>query len=98
MAGLGFGHDQTEGIEAALQLSPYVLADERSAAANTLDQTVTIDGETFHFEQHERICTEHSHKFTVDRFGTEAAETGWSLERTWTDRDDLFATLLFRAT
>jgi dimethylhistidine N-methyltransferase len=63
-----------------------------------VDQVVTIDGETFHFEQHERICTEHSHKFTVDRFGTESAEAGWSLERTWTDRDDLFATLLFRAT
>jgi dimethylhistidine N-methyltransferase len=62
-----------------------------------IDQIVTIDGETFRFEKDESICTEHSYKFTVDEFEAQAAEAGWSLEQTWTDREGLFATLLFRA-
>ena len=60
-----------------------------------IDQVVEIDGQVFHFERDESICTEHSYKFTIDGFGALAAEAGWSLEQSWTDSEDLFATLLF---
>lgn len=61
-----------------------------------IDQVVRIDGQTFRFERNESICTEHSYKFTVDGFEALAAEAGWMLERSWTDPEDLFATLLLR--
>jgi len=63
-----------------------------------IDQIVEIGGQTFRFERDETICTEHSYKFTVDGFGELAAEAGWSLEQSWTDRENLFATLLLRTT
>jgi L-histidine N-alpha-methyltransferase len=63
-----------------------------------IDQIVNIDRQTFHFEHGESICTEHSYKFTVDGFGALAAEAGWSLEQSWSDPDNLFATLLLRTT
>ncbi len=62
-----------------------------------IDQEVQIDDHRFHFKQDETICTEHSHKFTIDGFGNQAAEAGWALEQSWTDHEDLFATLLLRA-
>jgi len=61
-----------------------------------VDQVVEIDGEKFHFEAHESICTEHSYKFTIDGFADLAAEAGWHLEHAWTDSEELFATLLLR--
>ena len=50
----------------------------------------------FRFESGENICTEHSYKFTVAGFGSLAAEAGWAIEESWTDRDNLFAILLLR--
>jgi len=61
-----------------------------------IDQEVEIEGQIFHFERDESICTEHSYKFTLDGFGALAVEAGWLLEQAWTDREDLFAILLFR--
>ncbi len=61
-----------------------------------VEQIVEIDGHEFHFESGEAICTEHSYKFTVDGFGELAAEAGWELDQSWTDRDELFAILLLR--
>jgi len=58
------------------------------------DQEVEIDGRRFRFAAGESICTEHSYKFTVDGFGELAARGGWSLERSWTDPEGLFAILL----
>ena len=63
-----------------------------------IDQLVKIDGQAFRFEHGESMCTEYSYKFTVEGFGALAAEAGWSLERSWTDRENLFATLLLRTT
>jgi len=63
-----------------------------------LEQCVEIDGQTFHFEHDESICTEYSYKFTIDGFGAQAAEAGWALENSWTDHENLFATLLLRTT
>jgi uncharacterized SAM-dependent methyltransferase len=58
------------------------------------DQVVHIDGRSFRLAKGESICTEHSYKFTVNGFGALAARAGWSLERSWTDRERLFAILL----
>ena len=63
-----------------------------------IDQVVRINGQSFQFQGDESICTEHSYKFTIDGFGAQSAEAGWTLEQSWTDRDDLFAILLLRTT
>jgi L-histidine Nalpha-methyltransferase len=59
-------------------------------------QTVTVDGATFRFEVGEAICTEYSHKYTIDGFHAIAATAGFSLERAWSDDQELFAVLHFR--
>jgi dimethylhistidine N-methyltransferase len=57
------------------------------------DQTVVIAGEAYHFAAGTRICTEHSHKYTVQGFAELAAPAGWQLVRTWTDPRSYFAVL-----
>ncbi len=59
-------------------------------------QTVTIDGATFGFADGEPICTEYSHKYTIDSFRAIAATAGFLLECAWTDDQELFAVLHFR--
>jgi len=62
-----------------------------------VEQTVKIDGEELVFEAGETIRTERSYKFTVEGFAKAAVETGWTLARSWTDRENLFAILLLDA-
>lgn len=64
--------------------------------SSDVEQTIELEGQTYHFERGEKVCTERSYKFRVDGFAALAAEAGWSLEYSWTDREGLFATLLFR--
>lgn len=56
-------------------------------------QTVQIGGERFWFGLGDRICTEYSHKYTVDGFAAMAAASGWRLETAWTDPQSYFAVL-----
>ena len=49
------------------------------------DQLVSLDGECFPFDEGEAICTEYSHKYTIDGFAAMAAEVGLTLRRAWTD-------------
>ncbi len=60
------------------------------------EQVIEIGTERFELKAGERICTEHSHKFSIDGFGNLAEEAGWTLETSWTDREDLFGVLLLR--
>ena len=60
-----------------------------------VDQFVTIAGTTFDLTADELICTEHSHKYTVDGFARTAAKTGLTLRRQWTDQENRFAVLHF---
>lgn len=60
------------------------------------DQVVQIQEEKFQFDSNESICTEYSHKFTIDGFVQMAQPIGWELEQAWTDKDQLFAVLLLR--
>jgi len=60
------------------------------------DQVASIDGRSFEFGRGERICTEHSHKFSIEGFTAQAADVGLKLDALWTDAEDLFAILLFK--
>ncbi|MFG0332231.1 MAG: L-histidine N(alpha)-methyltransferase [Maioricimonas sp. JB049] len=54
-------------------------------------QSVTIAGCVFQFDAGETICTEHSHKYTIDGFSALAASAGLRLAQHWTDPQQLFA-------
>jgi dimethylhistidine N-methyltransferase len=59
------------------------------------DQVVTIAGNAFRMCANELICTEHSHKYTVDGFARMAMEAGLTLRNQWTDDEQRFAVLHF---
>ncbi|MDX1648737.1 MAG: L-histidine N(alpha)-methyltransferase [Myxococcota bacterium] len=54
-------------------------------------QTARVDGEAVGFVAGESICTEHSHKYTLEGFARLAAEAGFRVESVWTDPEDLFS-------
>jgi L-histidine Nalpha-methyltransferase len=56
-------------------------------------QAVEVGGEIVEFAQGERICTEYSHKYTIDGFAATAAVAGLTLRRAWTDKRGYFAVL-----
>jgi dimethylhistidine N-methyltransferase len=56
---------------------------------------VTIGNEKIEFAAGETICTEYSHKYTVDEFVSIAAASGLALHREWTDQSRHFAVLHF---
>jgi L-histidine N-alpha-methyltransferase len=49
------------------------------------------------FQKNETIRTEHSHKFDIEQLSLIARDTGFSLSRTWFDREHLFSFNLFVA-
>ena len=59
------------------------------------DQVVTIAGEAFRIDENELICTEHSHKYTIDGFARMAGAVGLTLRKQWTDDKQRFAVLHF---
>jgi uncharacterized SAM-dependent methyltransferase len=59
-------------------------------------QSVRVGGRGFRFAAGDRICTEYSHKYTVDGFAAMAAGAGWRLEDVWTDSREYFAVLNLR--
>ncbi|MDG3002616.1 L-histidine N(alpha)-methyltransferase [Paludisphaera mucosa] len=59
-------------------------------------QSVRVGGESISFSPSDTICTEYSHKYTVDEFSTVAAAAGLTLEREWTDPGRQFAVLHFK--
>jgi dimethylhistidine N-methyltransferase len=58
-------------------------------------QCVTIAGESFEFVEGEPICTEHSHKYSPDKFADLAASAGFRRHKVWTDDEWRFAVMLF---
>jgi uncharacterized SAM-dependent methyltransferase len=58
-------------------------------------QTVRIGGERIPFAAGEAICTEYSHKYTVEEFAAIAAVAGFELHKEWTDKDRNVAVLHF---
>jgi dimethylhistidine N-methyltransferase len=57
------------------------------------DQIVEVAGDEFEFADGETICTEYSHKYTVDGFAELASEVGLTLRRFWTDDREHFGIL-----
>lgn len=57
------------------------------------DQSVRVAGESIEFAAGERICTEYSHKYTVDGFCQLAEQAGFALQQFWTDAKSYFAVL-----
>lgn len=55
------------------------------------NQTVQLAEHQFTFQKGESICTEYSHKYTVEGFSSLLAKAGWRILTTWTDTDDLFS-------
>lgn len=55
------------------------------------DQVASVAGRRFAFRRGESICTEYSHKYTLESFARLAAEAGWRVERVWTDPNRAFS-------
>jgi dimethylhistidine N-methyltransferase len=54
-------------------------------------QSVSLNGETFGFEEGETIHTEYSHKFTVEGLRALAVRAGFRPGAVWTDPEKLFS-------
>ncbi len=54
------------------------------------EQTAQVAGESIPFSAGERICTEYSHKYTLDGFAELADQAGWVRKQSWTDADQYF--------
>lgn len=61
------------------------------------EQDIPIAGQSIHFEKGEYIVTEHSHKYSIDEFGSIGEEAEFSLKDTWTDPDQLFSVQFLEA-
>ena len=55
------------------------------------DQTVELGNTEFDIADGEAILTEYSHKYTLDGFARMAEQTGFRVEKVWTDPDELFS-------
>ncbi|MEM7479660.1 MAG: L-histidine N(alpha)-methyltransferase [Acidobacteriota bacterium] len=61
------------------------------------EQAVHLGGQRFSFAAGETICTEHSHKYTLDGFRAMARRTGFEVEQVWTDPKRWFSVQHLRA-
>ena len=59
-----------------------------------VEQTVQLDGEEIHFRKGEHICTEHSHKYTLEGFAEMGEEAGLCVVHYWTDPGQRFSVQL----
>jgi len=58
-----------------------------------VEQSVTISGQSFHFDPGESLHTENSYKYRRDEFSLIANKAGWKLAREW--EQDGFAVQLY---
>jgi dimethylhistidine N-methyltransferase len=56
-----------------------------------VEQVAHLGGVALHFARGESICTEHSHKYTLDGFARLARRAGLTVRRVWTDRARRFS-------
>jgi dimethylhistidine N-methyltransferase len=54
-------------------------------------QTVRMLGTSIAFRAGESIHTESSYKYSIERFAALARGSGWSVRKSWTDKDNLFS-------
>ena len=55
------------------------------------DQTIELHDHQFELRQDERIHTENSYKYSREEFADLVAEAGFSVDRVWTDDQQLFS-------
>lgn len=55
------------------------------------EQSVSVAGRRFDFDEGEYIITEHSYKFSLDRFAALAREAGFEQRKCWTDAAGMFS-------
>jgi L-histidine N-alpha-methyltransferase len=55
------------------------------------EQIVRIGGQSFHFDKGEALLTEHSHKYTLEKFCDMADSAGFVVHKVWTDPEQLFS-------
>lgn len=55
------------------------------------EQVVHIDDTKIQFKKGEKLCTEHSYKYTINEFQALAARAGFKPECVWTDPEELFS-------
>jgi len=61
-------------------------------------QSVQVGDKTIEFEPQEYILTEYSHKYRLEDVAAMAARVGMTVERVWTDPDELFSVQHLRVT
>ena len=54
-------------------------------------QQVSLGDQEFVIEEDEAILTEYSHKYTLEGFARMAARAGFTVEKVWTDEEQLFS-------
>ncbi len=87
-------------LEAFRHRAVYARAEQRIEMylVSTRPQVVTLAGRLFPFDADEPILTEYSHKYTLPRFATLAAEAGLHVHQVWTDPTPLFSIQLLHPT
>jgi dimethylhistidine N-methyltransferase len=70
-------------VEAASRIEMHLVSEA--------EQVVHLDGVAIRFARGESICTEHSHKYTLDGFVRLARRAGLAVRRVWTDRRRRFS-------
>ncbi len=61
------------------------------------EQTLRVNGDTFHFKAGESIHTENSYKYTADEFRALAWEAGWQGKKVWQDGRKYFSVHFLKA-
>ncbi len=55
-----------------------------------VEQTVSLAGQSIHFDAGERLLTEHSYKYSPEEFARLASQAGFETRESWIDGDGLF--------
>lgn len=58
-----------------------------------VEQRVRVGDSVFQFARGERIFTEYSHKYSVERFAAMAKSAGLIMDEVWTDANNMFAVM-----
>lgn len=73
--------------------APWIAAQQRIEMhlISRWSQQVRIGDETIHFSAGERLRTETCHKYTLAGFAELATQSGWEIQRVWTDPEAMFS-------